>query len=339
MTEVYSDLMMRLTEGEFLPKQRENMEILQSVITVSNLSKSYEDFKALDSVSFIVGKGQVYGYLGPNGAGKTTTIRTLLGLLKPDDGDVFISGINPIDDPVQALQIVGYAPELPILQPFFSGERLLDFTGRMFGLSKQVRKERIKQLLMLVGLEEFGKRKIGKYSKGMTQRLSLAVALINDPLILIMDEPTIGMDPEAQVYFRDLFKELTKEGKTMFISSHLLDEVQKTCTHVGLINRGKIVFNGPISQVLDSFTQRWVVEVELMNVTQKIVAKLQQLDYVQKVEVDGNKLLIELKEKKDLRGEISTLIFRNKGVLLGLNLHKVTLEDAYLQALKGVVAG
>ena len=302
---------------------------------VSNLTKYYGNFKALDSVSFAVEKGWVYGYLGPNGAGKTTTIRTMLGLLKPDQGEVQITSINPTKDPVQALQSLGYAPELPTLQPFFTGEQLLDFMGKMFGLSAQARKEKIKQLLDLVGLEEWGDKKIGKYSKGMVQRLSVALALINDPMVLIMDEPTIGMDPEATAHFRNLFTTLSKEGKTVFISSHLLDEVQRICTHVGMINKGRMVFDGPITQVLEAFTQQWVIETELKKVTKTIISALKKLDYVQDVKAEENKLRIELKEKRDLRGEISSEIFKRKGVLLSLNLHKITLEDAYLRALKG----
>jgi ABC-2 type transport system ATP-binding protein len=307
----------------------------QPVITVSNLTKFYGDFKALDSVSFAVEKGWVYGYLGPNGAGKTTTIRTMLGLLKPNQGEVQITGINPTKDPVQALQSLGYAPELPTLQPFFTGEQLLDFMGKMFGLGTQARKEKIKQLLDLVGLKEWGDKKIGKYSKGMVQRLSIALALINDPWVLIMDEPTIGMDPEATAHFRNLFTTLSKQGKTIFISSHLLDEAQRICTHVGMINRGKMVFDGPITQVLEAFTQQWIIEAELKKVTERMISALKKLDYVEDVKVEGNKMRIELKEKKDFRGEISSEIFKRKGVLLSLNLHKITLEEAYLRALKG----
>jgi len=309
--------------------------VSQPVITVSSLTKYYGDFKALDSVSFAVEKGWVYGYLGPNGAGKTTTIRTMLGLLKPDQGEVQITGINPTENPVQALQSLGYAPELPTMQAFFTGEQMLDFMGKMFGLATQVRKEKIKQLLDLVGLEEWGDKKIGKYSKGMVQRLSLALALVNDPMVLIMDEPTIGMDPEATAHFRNLFTTLSKQGKTIFISSHLLDEVQRICTHVGMINRGRMVFDGPITQVLETFTQQWVIEAELKKVTKTMISALKKLDYVQNVKSEENKLRIELKEKKDLRGEISSEIFKHKGVLLSLNLHQVTLEDAYLRALKG----
>jgi ABC-2 type transport system ATP-binding protein len=306
-----------------------------SVLNISNLTKFYGNFKALDSVSFSVDKGWVYGYLGPNGAGKTTTIRVMLGLLKPNQGEVQIANANPLKDPVNALQIVGYAPELPTLQTFFTGEQLLDFMGKMFGLSMQSRKEKIEQLLDLVGLKEWGKKKIRTYSKGMVQRLSVALALINDPMVMIMDEPTIGMDPEATAHFRDLFTNLSKEGKTIFVSSHLLDEVQRICTHVGMINKGKIVFSGPIEQVLDRFTQQWVVEAELQNVTENIVSSLKKLDFVEDVKVDGNRLMIGLKEKKDFRGEVSSEIFRQKGVLLSLNLQKITLEDAYLRALKG----
>jgi ABC-2 type transport system ATP-binding protein len=305
------------------------------VLNISNVTKYYGQFKALDSVSFSVDKGWVYGYLGPNGAGKTTTIRIMLGLLEPNQGEVQIAGVNPSKDPVQAFTSVGYASELPTLQTFFTAEQLLDFTGKIFDLPTQIRKEKTWQLLDLVGLKEWGRKKIGTYSKGMVQRLSMALALINDPMVLIMDEPTIGMDPAAAVHFRNLFTSLSKEGKTIFISSHLLDEVQRICTHVGMINKGKILFSGPIEQVLDAFTQKWVVEVELEKVTENILSSLRKLDSVSDVKVDENKLLIELKEKKDSRGEISEEIFRQQGVLLSLNLRKITLEDAYLQALKG----
>lgn len=306
----------------------------ESVITVSSLTKFYGDFKAVDSVSFTVDKGSVYGYLGPNGAGKSTTIRTMLGLLKPDQGEVQIRGVNPTKDPVQALQCVGYAPELPNLQAFFTGKQLLDFIGKIFRLTTQDRKKRIKQLLELVGLKEWENKKIGKYSKGMVQRLSIALALVNDPLVLIMDEPTIGLDPEAKTQFRNLFTTLSKQGKTIFLSSHLLDEVQRICTHVGMINKGKMVFTGSIGQVLETFTQQWVVEAELEKVTKTIVSSLKKFGYVEDVKVEGNRLRIELKEKKDLRGEISSEIFKQKGVILSLNLHKITLEDAYMRALK-----
>ncbi len=309
--------------------------MVQEVINVTSLTKFYGDFKALDNVSFRVERGWVYGYLGPNGAGKTTTIRTMLGLLKPNKGEVQIEGINSTENPIAAFQMLGYAPELPTLQTFFTAKQLLDFIGKMFGVSLPTRRQRIDQLLNLVGLKEWGDRKIGTYSKGMVQRLSVALALVNDPAVLIMDEPTIGMDPEATAHFRSLFTELSKQGKTIFISSHLLDEVQRVCTHVGMINKGKMVFSGSVEQVLETFTAKWVVEAEVETVTEAVISALKALAFVDDVAVEGNKLTIQLKEKKDFRGQISTEISKQKGVLLSLNLHKITLEDAYLTALKG----
>jgi ABC-2 type transport system ATP-binding protein len=309
--------------------------MVQEVINVTSLTKFYGDFKALDNVSFQVERGWVYGYLGPNGAGKTTTIRTMLGLLKPNKGEVQINGINSTENPIAAFEMLGYAPELPTLQTFFTAKQLLDFIGKMFGVPLQARRQRIDQLLSLVGLKEWGDKKIGKYSKGMVQRLSVALALVNDPAVLIMDEPTIGMDPEATAHFRNLFTDLSKQGKTIFISSHLLDEVQRVCTHVGMINKGRMVFSGSMAQVLETFTGKWIVEAEVETVTDAIVSALKNLDFVDDVAVEGNKLTIQLKEKKDFRGQISTEISKQKGVLLSLNLRKITLEDAYLSALKG----
>jgi ABC-2 type transport system ATP-binding protein len=304
-------------------------------LEVSNLTKFYGSFKALDSVSFQVEKGWVYGYLGPNGAGKTTTIRTMLGLLRPNQGEVHIDGVNPATNPIAAFQSLGYSPELPALQTFFTATQLLDFMGKMFGMTRQSRKERTKYLLEVVGLEDWGTTKIGKYSKGMIQRLAVALALISDPDFLVMDEPTIGMDPEATAHFRNLFAELAKNGKTIFISSHLLDEVQRICTHVGMINKGRIVFSGPIAKVLETFTGQWTIEAEVEKATSNITSALKKLSFVEDVIVDGNKLRVRLTEKKDYRGQVSSEIFKQKGILLSLDLHKITLEDAYLAALRG----
>jgi ABC-2 type transport system ATP-binding protein len=192
-------------------------------------------------------------------------------------------------------------------------------------------------MLKLVGLSEVGNKKIGKYSKGMIQRLSLAIALINDPPILIMDEPTIGMDPEATASFRDLFSSLSKEGKTLLISSHLLDEVQRICTHVGMIKKGKIIFSGSMSQVLETFTKQWIVEVELEKPSEKVKVALEKLGYVDGVNVRKNILSVKLNEKRDVRSDISSEVIKNGGKLLGLTLNRITLEDAYLEALRGTV--
>ncbi len=303
-------------------------------IRVSNLTKFYGAFKALDGVSFSVEQGTVYGYLGPNGAGKTTTIRTMLGLLQPNGGTIQIAGRNLIEHPVTCLQHVGYVPELPQLPSFYTGEGLLAFTGKLVDLPREVRRERVAELLALVGLEAHKGKKIGKYSKGMVQRLAVGVALVNDPPILVMDEPTLGMDPGGAVHFRTLFQRLSQEGKTIFLSSHLLDEVQRLCTHVGVISGGKNLFDGAVEELSEAFTQKWRVEVEVEEATPAIVDSLESLAYVQKVRVERNTLRIELKEKRDRRSAISSEIFKHGGTIVSLNLRKANLEDAYLRAVR-----
>jgi len=307
---------------------------LTSIIEASGLIKSYEGSRVVGPVSFKVDRGSIFGYLGPNGAGKTTTIRIMLGLIRPESGWITICGIDPFKDRRRAFRSVGYAPELPNFQGFLTGEGLLDFIGRIYGLSEQVRFERVKTLLELVGLSDHARKKIGKYSKGMVQRLSIAQALVNDPDVLVMDEPTIGMDPAATIFFRDLFKSLRRDGKTIFISSHILDEVQRICTHVAMIHKGRIVFNGPLSDVLRKFTDRWIVEVELEDVGSRVLSAVKELRSVREVTVEGNTLSIILTEQRDARPEIAEEIVKSGGRLLSLNLRRADLEDAFIEALK-----
>lgn len=307
---------------------------MASAIETSELVKSYGGSRVVGPVSFSVGRGSTFGYLGPNGAGKTTTIRMILGLIRPESGWISICGVDPFRDRRRAFKSVGYAPEIPNFQGFFTGEELLDFIGRVYGLSGQARRERVSMLFELVGLSDHAGKKIGKYSKGMVQRLSIAQALINDPEVLVMDEPTIGMDPAATIFFRDLFKSLRSDGKTIFISSHILDEVQRICSHVAMIHRGRIIFSGALSDILNMFTDNWVVDVELEGLKSEVVSAVEGLGFIREVRVDGNRLSIILAEQRDVRPEIAEEIVKSGGRLLSLNLRRVNLEEAYIEALR-----
>lgn len=229
---------------------------------------------------------------------------------------------------------VGYAPELPIFQSFFSGFELLDFTGRMDGLHAGERRKKIHELLDLVGLTDHANKKIGKYSKGMVQRLSIAQCLMNDPELLILDEPTIGMDPTATVHFRTLFRELREQGKTIFISSHLLDEVERICNQVAILDRGRLLFEGSVEQALRLFQDSNQVEIELEAPVDRVEKSLAEQSYVQKLEAEGRFLKLTLKDGSEHRAEIAQLILAGGGRLLALNRHRATLEEAFLQALE-----
>ena len=303
-------------------------------IETSQLVKRYSNLTSIGPVSLSVQKGTIFGFLGPNGSGKTTAIRMILGLIRPETGRATIFGIDPSVSPTESLRKVGYAPELPNFQTFFTAEQLLNFAAGLHGINGGKRRKKVAELLQMVGIADHSHKKIGKFSKGMVQRLAVAQALINDPELVIMDEPTIGMDPVATIYFRDLFREIHSQGRTIFVSSHLLDEVQRLCTHIGMIYRGKMVFQGSITVILAKFEKGVTIEAELRVVTPAILDHLKKLHYVQSVNADTNKILVIIKDGADCRAELAEDIIKAGGKLVGLSLRKATVEDAFIETLR-----
>jgi len=203
---------------------------------------------ALDSLDLEVNAGEVFGFLGPNGAGKTTAINVLLGFVPPTRGAAYLFGID-VHQPI-ARQRIGYLPEMTYYYKFLSGEELLRFYARIFGLPRAEADKRIDQLLKLVELEPARKRPIKSYSKGMQQRVGLAQALINNPDLLILDEPTSGLDPLGRMKVREIIQRLKNEGKTVFFSSHELGEVETVCDRVAIINQGELKTMGRVSDLV-----------------------------------------------------------------------------------------
>jgi ABC-2 type transport system ATP-binding protein len=303
-------------------------------ISTSDLSKHYGETTKIGPISLRVNHKSIFGFLGPNGAGKTTTIRMILGLVKPTTGSVRILSEDPHRDPSRALKQVGYAPELPNFQTFFTGEDLLYFTAKLHGMSTSDRRRRINELIEMVGLGYHSKKKIGKYSKGMIQRLSVAQALMNDPQLIIMDEPTLGMDPAATIHFRDLFKSLSSEGRTILISSHQLDEIQRIASDIGMIHKGRMVLQGTTSQVLDTFSKEKSIKVELEKIDVEILKRIDNLDYVSEVKQSSNSISVTFNESKDLRADLVEDIIKIGGRIRELSLQETTLEEAFIETLK-----
>lgn len=219
---------------------------LADVILTSDLTRRFDKITAVDHVTLQVPQGSIYGFLGPNGAGKTTTIRLLLRLIRPDEGTVRIFGLSLPQQRQAILRRVGAFVELPSLYPHLTGYENLDITRRLLGASRQ----KINDVLEIVHLENDSKRLVRGYSLGMRQRLALALALLGDPELLILDEPTNGLDPAGIQEIRALIKHLaTERGITVFISSHLLNEVEQVATHVGIVLKGKLIFQGTLNQL------------------------------------------------------------------------------------------
>ena len=203
---------------------------------------------ALDKISLSLPQGRVLGFIGPNGAGKTTTMHAMLGFLKPDSGSISIFGVD-VGNSI-ARSRIGYLQENPYTYGFMTGRELLLSTARLFKLPRRESRTRADQLLSEMGLQDAADRRIATYSRGMTQRICLAQALINDPDLVILDEPTGGLDPFGRMDIRKIILSLKEKGKTVFFSSHELSEVELVCDHIAIISRGRIVANGPASEVI-----------------------------------------------------------------------------------------
>ena len=227
---------------------------MDKIIKVKNVSKYYRNvmgekyFKALDDFSLEIEKGVIFGLLGPNGSGKTTLLRLLLGLIFPTKGEISVLGKGPRD--IRTKKKIGYLPEQPYFYDFLNPVELLDFYGLLFDIDIRIRRKRISYLLEKVGLKGFEKMRIRNFSKGMLQRVGLAVSLISDPELLFLDEPTLGLDPIGTVEIQNFLRELNSQGKTIFLSSHILSQVQDSCDRIAIIHKGKLIKTGSLKELL-----------------------------------------------------------------------------------------
>ncbi len=211
------------------------------MIDINKVCKDYETIRALDELSLHVGKGEFIGLIGPNGAGKTTLLKSLMGLVRPESGTITIHGMNILEKPVETRQLTGYSPEPPVLYDYLTGAEYLQFTGRMRGLNKKMLDDRIVCLMQNLALQDKAGEIIADYSHGMKKKIALAAALLAEPPLLLLDEPTGGLDPEIIFSLKKMLLELHRQGTTIIFSSHILETVEKLCTRVVMINKGKIV--------------------------------------------------------------------------------------------------
>lgn len=294
-------------------------------VYIENLTKLYGEFKAVDSLSLAVEKKEIFGFLGPNGSGKSTTINCILGIAKPTTGKIEVCGIDVEKNPLEVRKICGYLPENYGLYGNLTAMQNLKYFAEFYG---NVSKDRIFELLELVGLSDVADKKVSEFSRGMRQRLALAQALLNDPQVVFLDEPTNGLDPAGIADFRRIIKNLQKDGKTIFFSSHILSEVKEVCSSIGIIYKGKLIKSGKISD----FNSEFFIEVQT-----EPRADIELLKRFGEVMYDEGTQNFLIKVEKDCRLEISKHLFEKGYVVKELHLREPSLEEVYFDLLKEAI--
>jgi gliding motility-associated transport system ATP-binding protein len=305
------------------------------MIEVENLTKRYGPTLAVSDVSFEVKKGEILGFLGPNGAGKTTTMRIITGFLSPSAGRVRVSGFDVAEQPLEAKRHIGYLPENPPVYPDMTVYEYLGFVGRIKGVPRGELKRRIGEVSEKCAVANVSNRQIGKLSKGYRQRVGLAQALIVNPDVLILDEPTAGLDPKQIIETRELIKGLAGQH-TVILSTHILPEVSRTCQRVVVINQGSVVAVGAPDELTARLQGYGTVLVSVEGPAPEIIGKLQAISGVKLVEprdAAGARITLEVHTDTgyDVRAELARAIVESGWSLFELKTSGMSLEDIFLK--------
>jgi ABC-2 type transport system ATP-binding protein len=285
----------------------------EEVLVTRDLTKRYSNFTALEKLNISITKSSCVGFLGPNGAGKSTTMKILTGLIKPTNGDAFIFGYNVMKETKQALSKIGAVVETPEFPIYLTPNQILSYFGKIRGLSNQKLNERIDNVLETVKMTEWRQKKIGKFSKGMKQRIALASALLHNPEILILDEPTSGLDPRGRSEIKQIIKSLKNDGKTIFMSSHLLPETQEICDKVALIDKGRLLHFDRMELLNNS--ENSTILIEFINaIEDNQLSIISKLNGVLDVKIEFKGIVVEFdggdEQKAELLKSIEDLGFK-----------------------------
>lgn len=301
------------------------------MIQVTGLTKQYGPRKAIDELSFEVKKGEIVGFLGPNGAGKSTTMKIITGFMPPTEGTVTVNGHDVFDDPIEVKRSIGYLPENPPLYMEMTVLDYLDFAARLNQVPKGELNKHIAWAIEKTNLGNVSKRIIGNLSKGFKQRVGLAQALVHRPQVLILDEPTVGLDPKQIIEIRELIKSLAGEH-TIVLSSHILPEVTATCGRIIVINRGKIVAEDTIDGLTMRLKKGLLLQMTVKNPLPEGITALRSVSGVTGVSAIGPKIVIELSPNQgELRDAIAKVAVEKNMGILEFGAEKVSLEEIFLQ--------
>lgn len=299
-----------------------------NIFEVKDLSKSYKDLKAVDNISFSVEKGKIYGILGPNGAGKSTTIKMISGLLKPDSGKIIYEDGQKIS---KWSKNIGLVPQEIAIYSELTAEENLRYFASLYNISGAERDERVNETLKFVGLLDVKDKRSGEYSGGMKRRLNIACALIHLPKLIIMDEPTVGIDPQSRNYILETVLELNKKGTSVIYTSHYMEEVEKICDRIVILDHGKVILNDDKINIKNRFLDVQKMMFSLSDdVTDELKTRLSAVDGVTGVEVSGNDLTCAYKVSMHPQGDIMSVITESGFKINNMSMTEQDLETVFL---------
>jgi ABC-2 type transport system ATP-binding protein len=307
------------------------------LIELLEFTKLYGDFKAVDKLSLKIEAGEMFGFIGPNGAGKSTTIRFLATLLKASHGEGVVNGHSVTRDPLGVRRSVGYMPDNFGVYDGMKVWEFLDFFAVAYQIPRSRRKQVITDVLELLDLTHKRDDFVNGLSRGMKQRLCLAKTLVHDPPVLILDEPSSGLDPRARLEFKALMKELRRMGKTILISSHILSELADCCTSIGIIERGQLLMQGPIEEVYSRIRRNRLIEIKFMDGMDVGLSIIRSMPETRDVQVQDHRATIELEGDNAKVAELLDTLMRQGVRLRSFNDKDPTLEDVFMLVTKGLV--
>lgn len=305
---------------------------MSAVVETKNLTKRYREKLAVNALNLTVQEGEVFGFLGPNGAGKTTTILMLLGLTEPTSGDVSVCGFNPTHESLEVKRRVGYLPENPGFYEDISARENLLYMARLNRIPEDEARRRTAQVLDQVGLADDGRRLVREFSRGMRQRLGIAEVLVKEPKAIILDEPTLGIDPDGAIRILEMIKNLNRaHGLTVMLSSHALQQVQDICSRVGIIVKGKLIVQGEMDALGKAILKgrQWNFLLEVSGNADGLERELQSIPGVDEIEKRAHGWFLRCTQ--DVRGEVVSIVTRRQLQLLQLSSEDPTLEEIYLK--------
>lgn len=300
------------------------------ILEIKNLVKRYNDQVAVDNVSLSIQKGEIFGLLGPNGAGKTTTINTIIGLSKIDSGEVYVFGKSLKNKEMDIKKDIGIVPqEIAIYDDLTAYENVVYF-AKLYNLRGSLLKERVREALEFTGIWERRKEYPKQYSGGMKRRLNIACAIAHRPKLIIMDEPTVGIDPQSRNHILESIMKLNKMGSTIIYTSHYMEEIEKICTKIAIMDHGRIIARGTKEELTNLISDDEKVKIELTSVNYTLVDNIKKIPGVKESLLDGNNLTIISNKKSNNLSRIIDNIINTGAEISALNMEKTTLEGVFL---------